>query len=69
MEQAYPERIKGEFIKNDGLKIAVSRTRDLAEKEMLLNALEKTGNNKAMTAQLLKIGRTYLYRKLKRLGI
>jgi len=41
----------------------------LAEKEAILYALEKTGNNKAKTADLLGIHRTLLYKKISKYGI
>lgn len=49
---------------NTGLKAAVSHTRELAERDMLAKALKEAGNNRARAAQLLKIGRTSLYRKM-----
>ena len=56
-------------LKDDGLKMAVSRTRELAERDMLLKALQAAGNNRALAAQLLKIGRTSLYRKMKKYNL
>ena len=56
-------------LKEDGMKIAVSRTRELAERDMLLKALQEAGNNRAMAAQRLKIGRTSLYRKMKKYNL
>ncbi len=49
----------------EGLRHAVSRSTDLAEKELLVQALKDAGNNRALAAQKLKIGRTSLYRKIK----
>lgn len=40
-----------------------------AEKEAILAALRKTGNNKAEAASLLGIHRTQLYKKLKKYGL
>ena len=42
---------------------------ELAEKEAILEILEKTGNNKTMTANILKIHRKTLYNKLKAYNI
>ena len=40
-----------------------------AEKRAIYEALQKTGNNKAKTAQMLGIHRTLLYKKMKKYGI
>ena len=53
----------------EGLRHAVSRSTDLAEKELLVQALQDTGNNRALAAQKLQIGRTSLYRKIKKFGL
>ncbi len=53
----------------EGLRHAVSRSTDLAEKELLVKALQDTGNNRALAAQMLQIGRTSLYRKIKKFGL
>jgi two-component system response regulator HydG len=42
---------------------------EVAEKEAILEILEKTGNNKTMTANILKIHRKTLYNKLKAYNI
>ena len=39
------------------------------EKQLLLQTLEKSGNNRSMTAKLLGISRTTLYEKLKKYHI
>ena len=56
-------------IKTEGLKQTVSRTSESAERDLIVKALQQTGDNKAQAAQNLKIGRTSLYRKLKKLGL
>jgi DNA-binding NtrC family response regulator len=42
---------------------------DLYEKKCLLRALHETGDDKLAAARLLKVGKSTLYRKLKRFGI
>ncbi|MBI5433354.1 MAG: sigma-54-dependent Fis family transcriptional regulator [Planctomycetes bacterium] len=42
---------------------------DLYEKKCLIRALNETGNDKLAAARLLKVGKSTLYRKLKRFGI
>jgi two-component system response regulator HydG len=42
---------------------------DLYEKKALLRALSETGGDKLAAARLLKVGKSTLYRKLKRFGI
>ncbi len=42
---------------------------DLYEKKCLLRALHETNNDKLAAARLLKVGKSTLYRKLKRFGI
>jgi len=59
----------GAHIKAEGLRQTVSRTSESAERDMISSALQQAGNNKALAAQYLKIGRTSLYRKLKKLGL
>lgn len=39
------------------------------ERQLLLQILERTGNNRARTARELNMSRTTLYEKLKRYGI
>ena len=39
------------------------------KKQLILNALQESGNNKAEAARKLKISRTYLFRLLNQLGI
>ena len=41
----------------------------MAERQAILNALERTGFNKSHAAELLKIDRKTLYNKVKALGI
>ena len=53
----------------EGLRHTLSRSTDLAEKELLVKALQDTGNNRALAAQKLQIGRTSLYRKIKKFGL
>jgi len=60
---------KNGTLHNSGLKAAVSHTRELAERDMLVKALKEAGNNRAKAAQLLKIGRTSLYRKMLKYGL
>ena len=43
--------------------------RQQAEKEIIMQALQATQQNRAQAAKLLKIGRTSLYRKMKQLGL
>jgi DNA-binding NtrC family response regulator len=43
--------------------------RQQAEKEIIMQALQATEQNRAQAAKLLKIGRTSLYRKMKQLGL
>ena len=52
-----------------GLRHAVSRSADIAEKEMVVKALRDAGNNRAVAAKNLRIGRTSLYRKMKKFGL
>ena len=55
-----------------GSEIAMQVIRSLQadlEKEAILTALRKTGNNKAEAASLLGIHRTLLYKKLKKYGL
>ena len=42
---------------------------ELYEKKALLRALEETGGDKLAAARLLGVGKSTLYRKLKRYGI
>ena len=42
---------------------------ELYEKKALLRALNHVGGDKLAAARLLKVGKSTLYRKLKRLGI
>jgi transcriptional regulator of acetoin/glycerol metabolism len=53
----------------EGLRHAVALSTDLAEKELLVKALQATNNNRALAAHKLKIGRTSLYRKIKKFGL
>ena len=53
----------------EGLRHAVSQSTDLAEKELLVQALKETGSNRTQAALKLKIGRTSLYRKIKKFGL
>ncbi len=66
---ALPRRPQAETpIKAEGLKQTLSRTSESAEREMIARALQQAGDNKALAAKYLKIGRTSLYRKMKKLG-
>lgn len=56
-------------IRAEGLRQTVSRTSESAEREMIVRALQQAGENKALASQYLKIGRTSLYRKMKKLGL
>jgi DNA-binding NtrC family response regulator len=56
-------------LKAEGLRQTLSRTSESAEREIITKALQQAGDNKALAAQYLKIGRTSLYRKLKKLGL
>ncbi len=42
---------------------------ELYEKKALLRALDSVGGDKLAAARLLRVGKSTLYRKLKRLGI
>ena len=53
----------------EGLRYTVSRSADSAEKELIEKALHESGNNRAVAAKMLKIGRTSLYRKIKKFGL
>ena len=65
-----PRRQKKEGqLKAEGLRQTLSRTSESAEREIIANALQQAGDNKALAAQYLKIGRTSLYRKMKKLGL
>jgi two-component system response regulator HydG len=56
-------------LKAEGLRQTLSRTSESAEREIIAKALQQAGDNKALAAQYLKIGRTSLYRKMKKLGL
>lgn len=47
----------------------IRKAQDEAERQAIVSALRKTGNNKSRAAALLGIHRTLLYKKMKRLGI
>jgi PAS domain S-box-containing protein len=64
-EPAFRQPSRTSPAQEEGLRKAVSRTSAIAEREMLLKALQAAGNNRARAAKILKIGRTSLYRKLK----
>jgi transcriptional regulator with PAS, ATPase and Fis domain len=67
---APPRRPQAEaHSKAEGLKQTVSRTSASAERDMIARALQQAGDNKALAAKYLKIGRTSLYRKMKKLGL
>jgi PAS domain S-box-containing protein len=53
----------------EGLRQVISRNRELAEKDIIVKALKEAGSNKTLAAKRLKIGRTSLYRKLKKLNL
>ncbi|MCB2228707.1 MAG: sigma 54-interacting transcriptional regulator [Desulfarculaceae bacterium] len=76
--------MKGEHIKADSLPLYLRRQQHLpvvedhwdlkalvrqTEKKVITEALASTDNNKALTARLLGIDRTVLYRKMKKYGI
>lgn len=58
---------------NLDLTLRQEETHDLTEeekeKQLLLQALEQTGNNRARAARTLNISRTTLYEKLRKYGI
>lgn len=55
--------------KDDSLGGFVRKASDEIERDMIINALDKTGGNKSKAARLLKIDRVTLYTKLKKFGI
>ena len=67
-EHARPSS-KNTAVHEEGLRHMVTRSTELAEKELLQKALREAGNNRAQAAHLLKIGRTSLYRKMKKFGL
>jgi len=67
-EKSLPEK-KQPSHHGEGLRHAISYSTDLAEKELIVQALHDTENNRALAAQRLKIGRTSLYRKIKKYGL
>ena len=52
-----------------GLRLAVSSSAEITERAIIEKALEQSGHNRAVAAKLLKIGRTSLYRKMKKFGL
>jgi len=58
------QRLEFDTMEGDGLP-----SLDTVEKRYILKVLEKTGDNKGLTAQILDIPRTTLWRKLKAYGI
>jgi formate hydrogenlyase transcriptional activator len=57
---------------NDSIKNDINQTNNTFDekiKEKLINALKKTGGNRAAAARILGIGRSTLYRHLKKLGL
>ncbi len=53
----------------EGEESPIERAKQEAEKEVILKALNDCGGNKSHAAAQLKIGRTLLYQKMRRLGI
>jgi len=58
------QRLEFDTMEGDGLP-----SLDTVERRYILKVLEKTGDNKGLTAQILDIPRTTLWRKLKAYGI
>jgi len=71
--QEVTEPIHTRFKKNEalgeGLREVVTKNRELAEKDIIVKALKEAGKNKTIAAKILKIGRTSLYRKIKKLDL
>jgi len=63
------DRIKKGEPLEEGLRQVISRNRELVEKDIIVKALKEAGSNKTVAAKILKIGRTSLYRKLKKLNL
>ncbi|GAG97194.1 unnamed protein product, partial [marine sediment metagenome] len=67
--RGYPE-ITGEMdVENNGLEEQIKQLVARIEKELILNALEKCGNNRTLTAEYLNISRKTLFNKMKRYGL
>lgn len=60
-------KIRPGIIETKGMSL--EEAKDEFEKSMILNALQSTGNNIKKTAELLRIDRSFLYQKMRRLGI
>lgn len=65
--------LRCDMTENDGVaeyaeETLVNRLRQ-AERDVILEALEKTGGNKSRTAKLLNVSRAQLYIKMEKLGI
>lgn len=59
----------GVLNKNSGGVVKLTEATQEAERQMIIDALEKTGNNKSEAAKILGIPRSSLYYKMKTLGI
>lgn len=67
--RGYPE-ITGEMdVENNGLEEQIKQLVARIEKELILNALEKCGSNRTLTAEYLNISRKTLFNKMKRYGL
>ena len=47
----------------------IESIKQMAERKLILDVLNRCGNNKAQAARLLKVSRPLLYQKMKRLNI
>ncbi|HQY21012.1 MAG TPA: sigma-54 dependent transcriptional regulator [Ignavibacteria bacterium] len=64
-----PDEIKFNNSDVSESKISYSDAKQDAEKELILDALKKAGDNKTIAAKILNMNERTLYRKLKKLGI
>ena len=67
MSEKSPEAVDV-YTAEDGEKL-INQARDEAERDVILKALERFGNNKTRTAEFFGIARPLLYQKMKRLNI
>jgi len=67
--RGYPELTNESEISKTGLEESVRQFSIKFEKEIILKALEKCGNNKTNAANLLKISRKTLFNKIKKYGL
>ena len=65
----YPEMSEDINIGDDGLDEKIKQVNSKVEKEIIINALKKCGNNRTETANLLKISRKTLFNKMKGYGL